>query len=558
VPDGAAVPVIISASPLGVGDPGGLCLIVTDLTLQKRSETLAADERLARSVLEHVTEAVVVCDAEGRVIRMSEEAARLVGHAPPLARFADVFPLELTRTELASTTALVRAALDGRRVRGVDGAMDGVDGRHHGFIVAAGPLWGPDQRVIGCIIVLTDLTEYRRIQEGLRASQRMDSIGRLAGGMAHEINNQMTVVLGFAAFALAEQGLPPTLSEDIVQIHRAAERAASITRQLLAFSRRQLLQPTVRSLNELLQVFEPVLRRVMPDSVTLTVAPAAEPDLVRIDAGQFEQVMLNLVLNAFDAMPDGGEVRIETGNVTVEEGDMPRGATATMAPGPYVCFTVIDSGPGIPPELMEHLFEPFFTTKPIGKGTGLGLSTVYGIVKQSGGYVWSVSEAGRGASFDVYLPAAVDRGTADAGRLPAPARAATGQHILVVEDESAVRSLAARALREAGYVVHEAADGLDALERVAALPTLQLVVADLAMPRMGGKTLALRLHQSHPALPVLMMSGLPSENGQRAGMQGEPSLLQKPFAPDTLVAAVRDALRDGRLTESRGQAESRP
>ncbi|MBA3345816.1 MAG: response regulator [Gemmatimonadales bacterium] len=538
--DGSLSPVYISGSTLGADGANGICLIVTDLTLQKRNEQLAADERLARSVLEHVTEAVVVCDAEGRIIRMSEEASRLT-LAGVGAWFSDAYPLRLSSTEIRSAQRIVGYASSGGQLRGLDAALEDPQGRSRSVVVAAGPLWGVGQRVIGCIVVLTDFTEHRRIQEGLRLAQRLESIGRLAGGMAHEINNQMAVVLGFAEFALKQAGLPSQATQDITHIHRAAERAATVTRQLLAFSRRQLLQPSVVGINAMVGEFEPVIRRVMPDHIELVTALVASPDLVRVDVSQFEQVMLNLALNAFDAMPSRGTLTIETSRETMGEQQQRPGALILMLPGPYLRLAFSDTGTGIPGDVMEHIFEPFFTTKAVGKGTGLGLSTAYGIVKQSSGYIWVSSADGEGTTFEILLPA-VGAETAPAGAAVSGAAAGRGEAVLVVEDEPLVRELAARTLRESGYVVYEAMDGLQALEKLPAIQPIQLVVCDLAMPRMNGPQLIIRMKETHPTVPVLLISGLPDQAGLRAECVEGQAVLLKPFPPGALVQAVRELL----------------
>jgi len=538
--DGSLSPVYISGSTFGADRAEGICLIVTDLTLQKRNEQLAADERLARSVLEHVTEAVVVCDAEGRIIRMSEEASRLTLSGVG-AWFSDAYPLRLSSTEISTAQRIVGYASSGGQVRGLDAALEDPQGRDRSLVVAAGPLWGAGQRAIGCIVVLTDFTEHRRIQEGLRLTQRLESIGRLAGGMAHEINNQMAVVLGFAEFALKQAGLPSQATQDITHIYRAAERAATVTRQLLAFSRRQLLQPSVVGVNALVQEFEPVIRRVMPDHIELVTALLASPDLVRVDVSQFEQVMLNLALNAFDAMPNRGTLTIETSREMMGEQQQRPSALIPMLPGPYLRLAFSDTGTGIPRDVMEHIFEPFFTTKAVGKGTGLGLSTAYGIVKQSSGYIWVSSADGEGTTFEILLPAA-ETDTASVNAAASGAAEGRGEAVLVVEDEPLVRELAARTLRESGYVVYEAADGIEALEKLPAILPIQLVVCDLAMPRMNGPELISRMRERYATLPVLLISGLPDQAGLRSGCVEGQAVLLKPFSPGALAQAVRDLL----------------
>ena len=345
--------------------------------------------------------------------------------------------------------------------------------------------------------VTWERTEQRLAEEAARHGQRMEAIGRLAGGIAHEVNNQMAVVLGFAQFILKRTDLAPDLRADVAEIHRAGERSASITSQLLAFSRRQLLRPESLDLSAVVASFERVLKRTVGERCELTLDLATTLPAIEADRGQLEQILLNLALNAADAMPSGGSLRVTTGTADMPKDAGALGARVTVAPGHYVRLEVNDSGQGMDAGALRHMFEPFFTTKPVGKGTGLGLSTVYGIVKQSGGYVWVDSTPGAGTSVHLFFPAAP-------GLVPVPAAPPTPRTtpargvVMVVEDEPAVRAMVSRILEAEGYDVIAAQHGRDALDVLERRDGVRLVVSDVAMPVMGGRE-ARRPHRAAQA-----------------------------------------------------------
>ncbi len=306
--------------------------------------------------------------------------------------------------------------------------------------------------------VCMDVTERRSAEERLRQSHRMESVGRLAGGVAHETNNQMSVVLVAADFILRRTDVPEAARADVEHIRKAAERTSAVTAQLLAFSRRQILRPVALDLSALVRNWEGVLRRTMGEDCTVVLRTAPSPAPIRADPGQLEQVLLNLALNARDAMPRGGTLTVETFAAEIEDEYLRRRPGVSVRPGAYVVLAVSDTGHGMGPETLAHAFEPFFTTKGVGHGTGLGLSTVYGIVKQSEGYVWGYSEPGQGSTFKVYLPVARTHIVAEAPEAEPPRLAGRGESVLLVEDDAAVRRMTRRALEEGGYRVLEAAD----------------------------------------------------------------------------------------------------
>jgi PAS domain S-box-containing protein len=394
------------------------------------------------------------------------------------------------------------------------------------------------------IAVVRDITERTQLENQYRQAQKMEAFGQLAGGVAHDFNNLLTVILGYSDLIL--DSLPPgDLSRGSVQeIHDAGERAALLTRQLLAFSRKQVVEPQVLDLNSVVASTEKMLGRLIGEDVTLTTVLAAGLEQVKADPGQIEQAIMNLVVNARDAMPRGGRITIETANVDLDEGYGK--SHAEVEPGRYVLLAVSDNGCGMTDAVKQRIFEPFFTTKAVGKGTGLGLATVFGIVKQSGGHVRAYSEVGHGTTFKIYIPSIVEMGSAaqaKAGSPPAPSGVET---ILLVEDEKAVRALTGLALQKKGYTLLEAANGEEAIRLCEQhLGPIHLLVSDVVMPEMGGRQLAERLTARHPEMRVLFVSGYTDDAVVRHGvLQAEVAFLQKPFTMDALHRKVR-AVLDG-------------
>jgi nitrogen-specific signal transduction histidine kinase len=391
-------------------------------------------------------------------------------------------------------------------------------------------------------VIAHDMTERRSLEEQIRQAQKMEAVGRLAGGVAHDFNNLLTAISGYSDFLLRRLGPQHPLRKDAEEIQRAAARAASLTRQLLAFSRRQVLEPKVIDLNLVVTDMEKMLRRLIGEHIEL--ATSLDPALgrVRADRGQIEQVLLNLAVNARDAMPGGGRVTIETRNVDLDAA-YARDHVG-IEPGAYVLLCVSDTGVGMDDETRLHIFEPFFTTKAGGSGTGLGLSTVYGIVRQSGGSIEVASEPGRGAAFKVYLPRV--EGTAAPLAAPKPAgpdlAAGTGT-VLVVEDEEIVRSLARRILETAGYRVLEAADPHTALEicdRFAG--PIDLLLTDIVMPKMSGRVLAERVAERRPEVRTLFMSAYAEAAVAREAGGEDLAWIEKPFTVDMLTRKVQEVL----------------
>jgi two-component system cell cycle sensor histidine kinase/response regulator CckA len=488
--------------------PVGLCVLDTDLRYVR------ANQRIADMI------GVPVDHLLGRSIRDS---------TPELAD--DIEPR--LREVLATGQPVHRA-----EIRGVTAAQPGVD---RIWLATWLPLRGADGRVSGINVAVEDVTEQRRLQEKLTGAHRLEAVGQLAGGVAHEANNQMTVVLGCAGFVLRHPTLPEPVRADVEQIRQAAERTARITSQLLAFGRRQHLQPEIVDLDAVVDRLRPFVERALGDRCTLVVQPGTLGQQIRADVGQLEQVLLNLTLNARDAMPDGGTLTLRTLPVTVLAGMATPFEGEDVKPGQYVSLAVSDTGRGMPPETLQRAFEPFFTTKGPGKGTGLGLSMVYGLVKQSGGYIHADSEPARGTRIEIYLP------SVEAPQRPQEpevgAGSASGQ-VLVVEDDPLVRAVLVRELAMQGYRVAEAPDGQSALERISeTLEPFDLLITDLAMPRMDGRELATRVAAIRPGLPVLFMSGHPDETTRRVLAEVEQPYLQKPFTAEELLRRTAEMLR---------------
>jgi PAS domain S-box-containing protein len=500
------------------------------------AEAIAAGEAW-RATFQAIGDAVCVVDARACVTRWNAAFETLVGQERIAGR-----PLPELISEL-------RAGAEPPYVIGPDGSPPQatevtLDGRW--VRVTAHPMTDSVGLPHHAVCVFTDVTKQRSAELRVQQVQRLEVAGQLAGGIAHEINNMMTVILGLTEFLARDADLPPTHQKDLAGVRKAADRAADMARQLLAFSRRQVLQPRLVDINTAIAGMSRLLRQLLgaDREVTLTLSPDAGH--VFADEAQLEQAILNLALNARDAMPEGGHFTITTGLARLDARFAARYPGIEVRPGDYAYLALSDDGEGMSAETLERVFEPFFTTKPVGQGTGLGLATVYGIVKQSNGYVWAESARGKGTTFHVYLPQAVAPAGAGGDLEPAPRPTQGSGTILVVDDEPMVRALARRALEAYGYTVLEAEDGRDALRILTAEPgqAVALVLADLVMPVMGGRELGTRLQESHPGVPVLFMSAhTGDELARRRLLSPGIWFLQKPFAPDELVAQVQLRLR---------------
>ncbi|MGZ8398502.1 MAG: response regulator [Gemmatimonadales bacterium] len=438
------------------------------------------------------------------------------------------------------TAAAWRRALEGKEFYYADYRLRRYDGQYRRVTSRGVPVRNADGVMTEWVGACTDVEDERRAADHLRQAQRIEAVGSLAGGLAHEVNNMMTAVIGFGGFVL--KGLPEdhTNRSDVSEMVKAANRAAGVTRQLLAFTRQQVLQPSVLDLNLVVTDLARMLKGFLGADVELAVRLDPETGRVRADRGQLEQVIINLALNARYAMTSGGRLTLETRTVVLDGGYARRHAGTAIELGSYIALSVTDTGAGMDAATRARAFEPFFTTKPVGQGTGLGLSTAYGIVKQSGGYIWLYSEPGHGTSIKLYLPQV----SAPLSRPSRPVVAPRGQGetILVVEDEEAVRTLARRTLEEAGYEVLEAANGHAGLELMLTAP-VDLVLCDVILPEMNGPELGRRMRAARPDVPVLYMSGYPGlEVAERGLIAPDAPFIEKPFTAAALAQAVRALL----------------
>jgi PAS domain S-box-containing protein len=406
------------------------------------------------------------------------------------------------------------------------------------------PLRTAEGDLQGAICMALDITDRKQLEEQLRQAQKMEAVGRLAGGIAHDFNNLLMVIQGYADLLTERLADGDPLRRNAEQIQTASQRATSLTRQLLAFSRKQMLAPKVLNVQSVVAEMEKILRRLIGEDIQLETSSAPDLGLIKADRSQIEQVILNLAVNARDAMPEGGRLTIETANVELDKAAAH--PPAVLSPGKYVMLAVTDNGCGMDAETQAHIFEPFFTTKEKGKGTGLGLATVYGIVKQSGGYVWVYSEPGRGTSFKVYLPRIEDEPTARGrdGKTDTRALPRGSETVLLVEDEKGVRELAREYLELVGYTVIEAEDGHTALELAAMhVGPIQLLMTDVVMPGISGRELAGRVKAIRPDIKILFMSGYTDQSVVHHGiLDTDAALLQKPFTMAALAAKLREIL----------------
>jgi len=543
-PDGSTVAVDVSASPVRIGEDTIVLLVLRDITERKRAEKrLQESEEQYRLLFDSNPHPMWVYDPDTLAfLAVNDAAVQLYGYT------REEF-LAMTLTDIRPPSEvprlLERLAEDPVRGRSSDGTWqhrlkDGtvidVDTSSNVITFRGGP---------ARMVLATDVSEKRKLEAQLRQAQKMEAVGRLAGGVAHDFNNLLGVITGYGELVGKGLGAEHPQYRRVIEIQKAAERAANLTRQLLAFSRKQVLETKVLNLNQVVTELGGMLHRLIGEDVHLATRVAPDIGHLRADRGQLEQVILNLVVNARDAMPRGGELLIETANVAFDEADSREHADAR--PGGYVMLAVSDTGVGMDAETQSHIFEPFFTTKGEGKGTGLGLATVFGIVKQSGGHVSVHSELGRGSTFRVYLP----RADEDAAPGPAaePSSNATGREtILVVEDAEALRAMIREILEGAGYSVVEYAAPGEVLEHVGELGGVDLLLTDVVMPRMSGPELARHVRRAHPQLKVLFMSGYTDQSvGRHEAFDADSQFLQKPFTTHDLVAKVRavlDAVQD--------------
>ena len=482
--------------------------------------------------------AIYTVGAEGDVRSWNPAAEMLYGWS---ADEVIGSPLQMIKRDGALEKDLRARVLRGETLRGIEATAHKKDGASVTVSLAVAPLHDAGGRVNGTMHIAADLTEMRRLEVQYRQAQKMEAVGRLAGGIAHDFNNLLTAIIGTTGLLLENRGTDPRTRVDVEEIEKAAKRAAGLTRQLLVFSRQQVLEPRILDVNVVIGDLQLMLDRIIGEDVELDTQLASEVGTVQADPGQLQQAIVNLVVNARDAMPNGGRVTIETADVDLDPRQLE--AHTLTQPGPYVLLAVHDTGVGMDAATKARLFEPFFTTKEPGKGTGLGLATVYSIVKQSGGYIWAYSELGQGTTFKIYLPRVA--GTPMNLVEQTPATLAVGSEtVLVVEDQAEVRGLTTRILEARGYTVLAAENGGAAIQLAGRyVERIDLLLTDVVMPGMNGRELAVQLTALRRDLKVLFVSGYTGEAIRQHGLlELDAAFLQKPFTPDALARKVRDVL----------------
>ncbi|MFT3965323.1 MAG: response regulator [Sphingobium sp.] len=537
-----AVPIRIVQVPIRANDPSGPMLL---LMLDDSMVGVDATSSLAyvETLLSLLPFGLAMADRDGRLLFYNNAFGRAAGIA---ANDRPSYPGDLVIAEdQAAVAEAIRRYAVGNQVSGDIAVRLRTQPDEPVSLSLAGVRGLGEASVL---LSLRDNTEETRLKRQVAQQTRMQAVGQLAGGVAHDFNNVLTAIIGHCDLMLMRHTPGDSDYDDIQQIKSNSNRAASLTRQLLAFSRQQTLRPQVLQLPDVVSEVSALLKRLLGENITLSVSHGRGLGPVRADPGQLEQVIVNLVVNARDAMPRGGTVTIRTFAVPASEVRQIR--AEIMPVTDYTAFSVSDSGTGIPPDVLGKIFEPFFTTKEVGKGTGLGLSTVYGIVKQSGGFIFAESELGKGTEFLIYLPVHAARPgealvRAPQRKAPPPDTWGTGT-ILLVEDEDMVRNVAERALTRQGYSVTVASDGEQGLARLAEMSHVDLLISDVVMPGMDGPAMVRRARQDHPDLPVLFMSGYAEEQLRKSIDIANVSFLPKPFSVAQIAEAARDALAEGR------------
>ena len=530
----------------GSDEIGRLARVFNDMSerVSELYESLQRSEAQFRSLIENVSDFIVVVRADGTIRYASPSFAREAGEGPSVVgkNLADLAVDEDRSAVLNLISAVQAKATTAEDPSTPTEAEFHIHQRGGGVrnLEASATNLLQHPAVNGIVVNARDVTERRKLEEQLMRAQKMEAVGTLSGGVAHDFNNILTVILGHTEVLLQALKSSP-MSAHLKSIDEASRRASALTRQLLAFSRKQVLQPTAFNLNALIVDLDKMLRRMISEDIELETVTDPQLGAVKADPGQIEQVVMNLVVNARDAIKGGGRITIETANVTLDE-DYARDH-AGARPGPHVMLAVSDTGEGIASDVLPHIFEPFFTTKEVGRGTGLGLSTVYGIIKQSGGNVWVYSQPGRGTTFKIYLPR-VDEPALAAAEPSQPAAEPGAETVLLVEDEPALRDLIKIALSGHGFTVLDVGNPADAITLCKKhTAPLHLLLTDVVMPGMDGPALAKQVQQERPDIKVLYMSGYATNFIMHDGVV-EPgtNFLEKPFHPRALLHKVREVL----------------
>jgi PAS domain S-box-containing protein len=547
--NGSLFPIELSISP--VRDDSGTIIGASSIKrdVSERRRALETSSRLA-AIVESSDDAIVSKALDGTVLTWNAAAERIYGYqaAEMVGRsIYDLVPNDLRSEEQSILERVGR----GEHVAHYETRRCRKDGTQLDISLTLSPIRGGGGEIIGASSIQRDISERRRAEEALRQAAKMEAIGVLAGGLAHDFNNQLYAVSGFAHFIGRDPGLSPATRQDLIELQKVAERMASLTRQLLAFARQQVLSPEVLDLNVAVEETLPMLRRLLGSNTGVELSLSPGPKWVRVDRAQLVQVLLNLVINARDAMPDGGTIEVRTTTHEVRPGRVLDRLKAPVEAGAYAELSVSDTGSGISPEHLPHIFEPFYTTKEVGMGTGLGLATVEGIVGQSGGYIQVDSAPGRGTSIRILLPFAPEPTlkprSGPAGRRKDKSRG----RILVVEDEDPVRAVVMRTLKEAGFDVLGASNGHEALKELEEIGgAVNVVLSDVVMPGLSGRQFAAELSRRYHQIPIVWMSGHTLEAElQKGQVTPDEPFLHKPIAPELLLDTLAKAMK--RLTETR-------
>ena len=556
--NGSEFPVEISLSPVSTEKGAFVLSAIRDISDRKRiaEELRRANEELHRrtteqlgeyrsrlaSIIDSSEDAILSKDLNGTITSWNKGAERIYGYTPEevVGKHISLLTPSDRPHEIPE---ILRKIARGERIEHHESVRVTKDGRHLDVSVSVSPLRNAAGDIVGASAIARDITAQKRSEGQLRQSQKMEAIGRLAGGVAHDFNNVLGIINACAEFLRDRIDPAAEPSLYVENIKKAIERGTSLTKQMLAFSRTSAIQPRVLDLNERLRDISKLLRPLLGDDIEILIVPRTPSAIVEADPGQLDQIVVNLAVNARDAMPRGGKFILETGAVRLDASFAEQ--HQAMAPGKYVMLAVSDTGSGMDEATVSRIFEPFFTTKEAGKGTGLGLATVYGIVKQSAGHILVYSEPGHGTTFKIYLPSAehkIGAGSKPEVETVSPKR--QGTTILLVEDDEIMRSLTRKLLQEHGYTVIEADDGKSALEWVESHPNpIDLLLTDVVMRRMSGPELVERLNASHPTLKVVYMSGYTGElMANREVLKSGVTLLEKPFSRTALLNTIHTTL----------------
>jgi PAS domain S-box-containing protein len=529
-------------------------LAAANAALRQEVEERRRSQEQQEVILRGIADGIALHGPDGRLSYANDALARMIGYPSAAALLAAAPEEILGRFDLFDEEGrpLAPQQLPGQKVMETGGEAEALvqwrnraSGERRWAVVKATAIRDGQGRLRHVVDIFHDMTARRSLEEQLHQSQKMEAIGRLAGGVAHDFNNLLTIITGYGELLLAQLPEGDPSRELVWAMTNAGDRAAALTRQLLAFSRKALVEPRVLNLKDVVADTHSLLRRVIGEDINLATLSDPEVGSVKADPGQITQLLLNLAVNARDAMPTGGRLTIEIRNVHLDSSYAQGHVEAR--PGPYVLLAVSDTGCGIPPDVLSRIWEPFFTTKEVGKGTGLGLAVVHGVVKQASGHVQVYSEPGRGTTFKVYLPRVWEPPSSGKSHPGVKVMPHGTETVLLVEDEDAVRALARHVLAVCGYTVLEARDGAEALRIAEQHPgQIDLLVTDVVMPQLGGREVAERLVVAHPGLKVLFLSGYTDDAVVRHGiLEAEVPFIQKPYSPAVLAQKVREVL-DGK------------